>query len=78
MPGTQLAAESALAGAPGEIRILPVVGTLFAKGMHQKINEGAHFGLGETARRINRIDALRFHRQFGDDVLDQPLRIASA
>ena len=39
--------------------------------MHQEIDEGAHLRLREPARRVNRVDALGFHRQLWDHIFDQ-------
>mgnify|MGYP000604425437 CR=1 FL=1 len=54
--------------------VLPVGRAFFGKGMDQKINKGADLGLGKPAGRIDCVDALGFHWQIGNCVLNQPLR----
>ena len=51
--------------------VLPVVRAFFSKGMDQEVNESAHFGLGKATRWIDRVDALRFHRQIWNCLFDQ-------
>ena len=58
---------------------LPVSRAFVGKGMHQEVDERAHLGLGEPARRIDCIDALRFQRQDRESRLrPDPVSIASA
>ena len=50
-----------------------MVRALVSEGVDQKINECANFGLGKATRGVDRINALRFNRQFRDRLCDLPL-----
>ncbi len=55
----------------------PDVRSLVDEAAGEEVDEGAHFRLGESARRIDGVNALNLDRQAGDGLFDKALRIAS-
>ena len=52
---------------------LPDVGAFVGEPLDKEINEGANLGLGETSRRIDRVDAQDLDRQARNGLFDLAL-----